>query len=70
MQQTPNSFIGRRVQVWSRSGSTEHRDDGILRAITNNWIAIENDKSEWLLGGSSDPDRASPFAATLLRVRL
>jgi len=49
MSQTPNSFIGRRVQVWSRSGSTEHRDDGILRAITNNWIAIENDKSEWLL---------------------
>jgi hypothetical protein len=49
MSQTPNSFIGRRVQVWSRSGSTEHRDDGILRAITNDWIAIENDKSEWLL---------------------
>jgi len=46
MQQTPNSFIGRRVQVWSRSG---HKDEGILRAIASNWVAIENDKGEWLL---------------------
>ena len=49
MQQTSNPFIGRRVQVWSRSGGTEHEDEGTLRAIANNWVLIENDKGESLL---------------------
>lgn len=42
-------LIDKRVMVWSRSGSTEHRDEGVLRALAPQWIIIENDKGELLM---------------------
>lgn len=42
-------LIGRRVMVWSRSGSTEHRDEGVLRGLAPQWIIIENDKGELMM---------------------
>ncbi|MDW8320311.1 MAG: hypothetical protein RMM08_03015 [Armatimonadota bacterium] len=44
-----SNLIGRRVMVWSRAGGTEHRDEGILRAMTPQWIVLENDKGEVLM---------------------
>ncbi|MCS6949290.1 MAG: hypothetical protein RMM06_04400 [Armatimonadota bacterium] len=42
-------LIGRRVMVWSRSGTTEHRDEGVLRALAPQWIIIENEKGELMM---------------------
>lgn len=42
-------LIGRRVMVWSRSGSTEHRDEGVLRVLSPQWVIIENDKGELMM---------------------
>ncbi len=48
MAQIPD-FMGRRVQLWSRSGAHEYKDEGTLRAVTDRWVIIENDDGEWLL---------------------
>lgn len=48
MAQIPD-FMGRRVQLWSRSGTYEYKDEGTLRAVTDRWVIIEGDDGEWLL---------------------
>lgn len=44
-----SDLIGKRVVVRSRTGAREYQDEGVLQALTPQWVIIQNDDKELLL---------------------